>query len=65
VSRDDHDIEAVDLVKLLRFGERGARHARQLLVLAEIVLDRDGRDRLLLLLDLDALFGLDRLVQAV
>src|SRR2546425_5714453 len=65
VGWDDHDVEPVDLVKLLGFGERGAGHPGELFVLPEVVLDRDRGDRLLLLLDLDSFFGLDRLVQAV
>src|SRR6266571_4488637 len=65
VRRDDDDVEAVDLVELLRLGDRGAGHARELVVLPKVVLDRDGRDGLLLLLDLDAFLRLHRLVQAV
>src|SRR5919204_952162 len=41
VGRDDDDVERVDLVELLGLGERGARHARELLVLSEVVLDGD------------------------
>ena len=37
----------------------------ELLVLAEVVLEGDGRERLVLALDLDLLLGFDRLVQAV
>ena len=37
----------------------------ELAVLAEVVLEGDGRERLVLALDLDLLLGLDRLVQAV
>jgi len=36
-----------------------------LLVHAEVVLNRDGRERLILLADMDALLGLHRLVQPV
>ena len=49
--------------ELAGFGERGAGHAAELLVHAEVVLQRDRRERLVLFFDLDALFGLDRLVQ--
>ena len=65
VRRNDDDVELVDLRELFRFGLRGAGHARQLLVLAEVVLEGDGRERLVLALDLHLFLGLDRLVQAV
>jgi hypothetical protein len=58
-------VEPVDLVELGGLGLGGAGHARQLLVHAEIVLDRDRRVRARLALDDHALLGLDRLVQAV
>src|SRR3546814_20891968 len=41
------------------------RHAGKLVVHAEIVLEGDGCQRLVFVLDLDAFFGLDRLVQAI
>ena len=65
VGRDDDDVEVVDLVELGRLGLGRAGHARQLLVLAEVVLEGDGGERLVLALDLHLLLGLDRLVQAV
>ncbi len=65
VRGDDDDVEVVDLVELGRLGVRGAGHARQLLVHAEVVLEGDRRQRLVLLLDLDALFGLDGLMEAL
>src|SRR6267143_5381766 len=62
----DHDhLQLVDLVELLGLGHGGTGHPGQLLVEAEVVLVGDGGQRLGLLLDLDALFRLDRLVQAV
>ena len=61
----DRDVELVDLVELRRLGVGGAGHAGQLLVHAEVVLEADRRQRLVLFLDLDAFLGLDRLVQAV
>ena len=60
----DH-LELVDLVELVRLGERRAGHARELLVEAEVVLDVIVASVLVLVLDLHALLGLDRLVQAV
>src|SRR6185312_12095792 len=65
VRRDLDDVELVDLVELGRFGVGGAGHARQLVVHAEQVLEGDRCQRLVLFLDGDVLFGLDRLVQAV
>src|SRR6266581_201608 len=61
----DHDLESVDLVELdgLRVG--GPGHAGELAVHPEVILEGDGREGLVLLLDLDLLLGLDRLVQAV
>ena len=65
VGRDLDDVEAVDLDELLLLGLRGTGHAAELLVEAEVVLQRDRRERLVLLLDRDALLRLDRLVQAL
>src|SRR6185437_1118906 len=63
VRRDDGDFEFIDLEKLPLFRLGRAGHAGQLLVHAEVVLDRDRGHRLGLALDVDALLGLDRLVQ--
>ena len=41
-----------------------ARHAGELVVKTEVVLEGDGGERLVLRLDLHALLGLERLVQA-
>ncbi len=65
VGRDDHDVELVDLGELFGLGVGRAGHAGELLVLAEVVLEGDGRERLVLALDLDLLLGLDGLVQPV
>ncbi len=65
VGRDDHDVELVDLVELGRLGVGGAGHAGELVVHAEIVLEGDGGQGLVLALDLDPFLGLHRLVQAV
>ena len=63
VRRDRHDLQVVGVRELARLGRRGAGHAAELLVHAEVVLQRDGREGLVLLFDLHALFGLDGLVQ--
>ena len=65
VGGDHHHVELVDLVELGGLGVGRAGHAGELLVHAEVVLEGDGGERLVLALDLDAFLGLDRLVQAV
>ncbi|MBV6418132.1 MAG: hypothetical protein CMLOHMNK_02925 [Steroidobacteraceae bacterium] len=65
VRRYHDDLEAVDLQELGRFRVRGAGHARELAVDAEVVLERDRGDRLVLLAHAHAFLRLDRLVQAV
>ncbi len=62
--RDFERFELVDVLELRRLGERGAGHARKLAVQAEIVLEGDRGERLVLWLNLDAFLGLKRLVQA-
>ncbi len=49
--------------ELARLRVGGARHARELVVELEVVLERDGREGLVLLLDADALLRLDRLME--
>ena len=65
VGGDDGDVQLVDLLELRRFGFRRTGHAGQLLVHAEVVLEGDGGEGLVLALDLDAFLGFDGLVQAV
>ena len=65
VGGDDHHIQFVDLVELLGLGIGGTGHAGQLLVHAEIVLEGDRGQGLVLVLDRDPFLGLDGLVQAV
>ncbi len=60
-----HHVEAVDLVEFGRFGFGRAGHAGKLLVHAEIILEGDRGERLILALDLHAFFRFDRLVQPV
>ena len=64
VGRDLEDVEAVDVEELVGLGRGGAGHAGELLVQAEVVLEGDRGQRLVLGLDLDALLGLESLVQA-
>ena len=65
VGRDDHGLEAVDLLELEGLGVGGAGHAGELAVHAEVVLEGDRGQGLVLGLDAHAFLGLDRLVQAV
>src|SRR5439155_14190139 len=65
VGRDLDHVQAVDLDELLLLGLGCTGHAAELLVEAEVVLERDRRQRDVLLLDRHALLRLDRLVQAL
>ena len=65
VGRDHHHLQAVDLHELGRFRIRRAGHARELLVEAEVVLEGDRGDGLVLLAHPHAFLRFDRLVQAV
>ena len=59
---NDH-VEAIDLVQFKGFGIGGAGHPRQFAVDAKIVLESSGSQGLAFILDINALFGFDRLVQ--
>ena len=64
--RGDHDdLHVVDIGELRLFRLRRTGHAGQLLVHAEVILQRDGRQRLRFAADLDAFLGFDGLVQTV
>ena len=65
VGRDDDRFEPVDFLEFVRFRVGRAGHAGQLLVHAEVVLEGDRGQRLVLVLDLHAFLGFDGLVQAV
>ena len=64
IGRDVDDLEPVDIHELAGFGHCRTGHAGELLVETEVVLERDRRQRLVLRLDLDLLFGFERLMQA-
>ena len=59
VCGDRHHAEVVDGGELVGLGHGGTGHPRQPLVEAEEVLQGDGRERLILRLDLDTLLGLN------
>ena len=65
VRRDDEHRQLVDLAELGVLGDGRTGHAGELLVHAEVVLQGDGGQRLVLLADVHALLGLDGLVQAL
>ena len=65
VGGNDHHFQLVDLVELGCFGFRRTGHASQFLVHAEIILEGDGGEGLVLAFDLDVFLGLDRLMQAI
>jgi hypothetical protein len=65
VGRDFDHLEPVDVHEFRRLGHRRARHARQLRVHAEVVLEGDGGVGRGLPLDLHPFLGLERLVQAL
>ncbi len=65
VGRHFEHFELVDVEELVGLGERRAGHAGELLVHAEVVLEGDRGERLVLRLDRLVLLGLQRLVQAL
>src|SRR5206468_11808025 len=65
VRRDLDHVQVVDLDELLLLRLGGTGHAAELLVEAEVVLQRDGGEGEVLFLDPDVLLRLDRLMQAL
>ena len=65
IGGDDHHLQTVDLLELRRFRVGGAGHAGELFIQAEIILEGDGRQGLILVLNLHPFLGFDRLVQAL
>jgi len=63
VGGDDDGLEAVDLLEFVGFRVGRAGHAGQLFVHAEVVLESDRGERLVLGLDAHAFLGFDRLMQ--
>ena len=65
VGRDDYDVQFVNVPELTRFGFGRTGHTAELVVHAEVVLQRNGRECLRGSFDFNAFFGFDGLVQAV
>ncbi len=65
VGRDLDHLQLVDLGEFVGLGHRGAGHAGELGVEAEVVLEGDRGQGLVFLLDGDVLLRLQRLVQAL
>ena len=65
VGRNDHCFQAIDFLELVGLGVGRAGHAPQLAVQTEVILEGDGSHGLVFSLNGYALFGLDRLVQAI
>ena len=65
IGRNQSHVEVVDLRELFGLGIRGTRHAGELVVHAEIVLEGDRREGLALAANLDAFFGFDGLMKTV
>ena len=64
VRRDRDDSQTVNLLELAFLGLSGTRHAGELVVHAEVVLQGDRGESLILVLDLDVFLGLKGLVEA-
>ncbi len=64
VGRHLDDVEAVDVAELFRFRRCRTGHAGKLCIHAEVVLEGDGRQRLVFRLDLHLFLGFQRLVLA-
>src|SRR3989344_6685874 len=65
IRRHRDGVEAVYFVEFFRRSRGGARHAGELLIQTEIILERDRGKRAALLLHRDAFFGFYGLMQAV
>lgn len=65
IRRDLDNVEIVDAGEFLLLGQRRAGHAGKLVVQTEEILERDGGERLVFACDLDALLGLDGLMQTL
>ena len=65
MGRDNHGFQAINLLEFIGFGISRPGHAGQLAVHAEIVLESDRGQGLVLGLDLHAFLGFNRLMQTI
>ena len=65
VGRNRNDFQIVNLSELFGLGHRRTSHSADFVIQFEVVLQRDGGQRLSFLFDLHAFFGLNGLVQTV
>ena len=65
VGWNHHTLKPINLTEFKRLGIRGSGHATQLFVNAEVVLKRGGRHSLAFSLNIDVLFRLNGLMQAL
>ena len=64
ISRHNHHLQLINLAKFFGVGIGSSRHPRQFFIHSEIILESDRRQSPAFLLDPNAFFGFDRLVQA-
>ena len=65
ICRNGHNRQSIDFMEFRRFRIRGSCHSREALIEFEVILNRDGRHRLRLLLDTHAFLCFDSLMQTV
>ena len=65
VGRNLDDVERIYLLELLALGHCGTGHTGELVIESEVVLECNGRERLALVLNIDALFCFDSLVETL
>src|SRR5579871_5305539 len=65
VGRNNGDVQLINLFEFRRFCVGRSGHTGQFFIHAEVILERNCRQRLIFALDLDAFLGFDGLMQAV
>ena len=61
--RDNNRFQPINILEFVSFRVRRTRHTRQLLIHTEVVLEGNGGKSLVFLIDLDAFFGFNGLMQ--